>query len=84
MATQLDRLKTAFSEALGLPPNPDFDSLEYAKSAGWDSVAHMKLVSEIESAFDLMLDTDDVIGMSSFSVAKDIVTKSGVDLNAAQ
>lgn len=84
MATRLDRLKSAFSEALALPPDTNFDSLEYAKSAGWDSVAHMKLVSEIENAFDIMLDTDDVIGMSSFPIAKDIVAKYGVDLNSAQ
>ncbi len=83
MPTNTDRLKTAFSEALGLAPNANFDELEYAKTRGWDSVAHMRLVSEIESAFDIMLDTDDVIGMSSFGVAKDIVVKYGVDLAAA-
>ena len=84
MATKLERLKTAFSDALGVTPDAKFDDLAYAKSAGWDSVAHMKLVSEIEEAFDIMLDTDDVIGMSSFPVAKDIVAKYGVDLNAPQ
>jgi len=84
MATKLDRLKTAFSDSLGVASDVKFDDLAYAKSAGWDSVAHMKLVSEIENAFDIMLDTDDVIGMSSFPVAKDIVTKYGVDLNSPQ
>lgn len=84
MTTRLDRLKNAFSEALGTSPTVNFESLEYAKSSGWDSVAHMKLVSEIENAFDIMLDTDDVIGMSSFRVAKEIVSKYGVDLNSAQ
>jgi len=32
------------------------------KTPGWDSVAHMRLVAEIESAFDIMMDTEDVIG----------------------
>ncbi|HVW10525.1 MAG TPA: acyl carrier protein [Bryobacteraceae bacterium] len=84
MATKLDSLKTAFSDALGVAPDTKFDDLAYAKSAGWDSVAHMKLVSEIENVFDIMLDTDDVIGMSSFPVAKDIVAKYGVDLDSPQ
>jgi acyl carrier protein len=84
MPTNADRLKTAFSEALGVAPDANFDELEYAKTRGWDSVAHMRLVSEIENVFDIMLDTDDVIGMSSFPVAKEIVAKYGVDLSAAQ
>lgn len=83
MPTNADRLKTAFSEALGVAPDTNFDQLEYAKTRGWDSVAHMRLVSEIENTFDIMLDTDDVIGMSSFPVAKDIVAKYGIDLSAA-
>lgn len=80
--TGLDRLKATFTESLGLAPDVSFDSLEYAKTPGWDSVAHMRLVAEIENAFDIMLDTEDVIAMSSFGVAKDIVTKYGVSLDA--
>jgi acyl carrier protein len=82
MTTGLDRLKNCFCEALGVGPNADFDDLEYAGKSGWDSVAHMKLVAEIESTFDIMLDTDDVINMSSFRVAKEIVPKYGVALDS--
>jgi hypothetical protein len=42
----------------------------------------MRLVAEIESAFDIMLDTEDVIGMSSFGAAKEIVSKYGVSLDS--
>jgi acyl carrier protein len=84
MTTGLDRLSNAFVEALGVSPDAAFDDLEYAKTPGWDSVAHMRLVAEIESAFDIMLDTDDVINMSSFRVAKEIVSKYGVSLDSAQ
>ena len=58
------------------------DSLAYGQP-GWDSVAHMALIAAIERAFDIMLETDDVIGMSSFAVAKTIVAKHGIDVNAA-
>ena len=84
MKTRLDDLKNAFSEALGTSPDANFDNLEYARTPGWDSVAHMKLISGIETAFDIMLDTDDVINMSSFRVAKEIVSKYGIDLDSAQ
>ena len=74
-----EELRTAFTNAIGLSPEADFDSLAYGKTDGWDSVAHMSLVAEIESTFDVMLDTDDVIGMSSFPEAKRILRRYGVD-----
>jgi len=55
------------------------DDLQYS-SPGWDSVGHMTLVAIIEKTFDIMLDTDDVIGMSSFMKAKEIIAKHGIAL----
>jgi acyl carrier protein len=74
-----ERLKSVFTAALGLAPEVDASSLAYAQHPAWDSVAHMQLVSAIENEFDIMLDTDDVIGMSSFAEAARIVRKSGVE-----
>jgi acyl carrier protein len=76
----IDKLKNAFVTVLGVSPDGDFDSMAYGHTPGWDSVAHMALISEIETAFDIMLATDDVIGMSSFAKAKEIVTQNGVTL----
>jgi acyl carrier protein len=77
-----DKLKDAFAQSLGLNGVADFDHLAYGSTTGWDSVAHMALVASIESAFDIMLSTDDVIDMSSFSKAKQIVAKYGVAFDA--
>jgi acyl carrier protein len=76
---QTEKLRTAFTNAIGIAPETDFDSVAYAKTDGLDSIAHMALVAEVESTFDIMLDTDDVIGMSSFPEAKRILEKYGVD-----
>jgi acyl carrier protein len=76
---QTEKLKTAFTTAIGIPMESDFDSVAYGKTEGWDSVAHMALVAGIESTFDIMIETEDVIGMSSFLEAKKILTKYGVD-----
>jgi acyl carrier protein len=73
-----DKLQTIFSEALGLPAEVDWATLAYRKVPEWDSVAHMQLVGEIEEAFGVMLDTTDVLGMSSFAAARDILSKYGV------
>lgn len=78
--SNLDRLRVAFRTALGLAGDYDVDSLEYRGIDKWDSLAHMTLVAEIEDAFDVMIDTDEVIDMSSFGHARDILRKHDVDI----
>lgn len=71
-------LERAFSEALGLDDGVEFEKLKYRGIEQWDSVAHMALVAAIEEAFDIMLETEDVIDMSSFVRAREILAKHGV------
>lgn len=70
------KLKKIFSESLGIDIATVNDQLRYAEIPQWDSVAHMALVAAIEEGFDIMIDTDDVIDMSSFEKAKQIVEKN--------
>jgi acyl carrier protein len=46
-------------------------------------VAHMALVVELESEFDVMLDTDDILAMSSVAKAREILGRLGVGFDAA-
>lgn len=80
--SSLEKLKSAFISALALPLDADVINAEYGETEGWDSVAHMALVAEIESVFDIMLDTEQVIGMSTFSKAWEIVTQHGIAVGA--
>jgi acyl carrier protein len=73
------KLVQCFTESLGLDASAVNDALAYGAIAEWDSRAHMALVAEIETAFDLMLDTDDIIAMSSFGETKSILAKYGVE-----
>ena len=69
------RLKKVFSESLGIDKNQVVDDLEYNTIQEWDSVGHMSLIAAIEEEFDIMIETDDIIDMSSFKIAKKIVAK---------
>lgn len=73
-----DRLTKSFVESLGISAEQVTDALAYQSIKQWDSVGHMALVAGIETEFNVMLDTDDIIGMSSVSVAKQILQKHGV------
>ncbi|MAZ57183.1 MAG: acyl carrier protein [Gammaproteobacteria bacterium] len=69
------RLKKVFSESLGVDLEIIQDTLEYNTISEWDSIGHMSLIAAIEEEFDIMIETDDIIDMSSFKIAKDIVKK---------
>ena len=74
-----DKLKQAFVEALQVNSSVITDSLAYEGIREWDSVAHMQLVAALEEAFDIMLDTDDIIDMSSFEKAQEILKKYNIE-----
>ena len=73
--TSDERLREAFANGLGIDAARVNDALAYNSIREWDSVAHMALIAELERAFDVMLDTDDVIDMSSVGKAKEILAK---------
>lgn len=68
-------IEQVFSETLGIGLDMISDDLEYNTIKEWDSVAHMALIAALEDAFDIMIETDDVIDMSSVGMAKKILGK---------
>jgi acyl carrier protein len=71
------RLRNTFVEALALGEDVDVENLKYREIEEWDSVGHMALVAAIEDEFDVQFDTDQVIDMSSFKVALDMLRVLG-------
>jgi acyl carrier protein len=69
------KLYNVFSQALNIGLDKVSDNLTYNTIPEWDSVAHMALVAAIENAFDIMMDTDDIVDMSSVAKSKEILTK---------
>jgi acyl carrier protein len=72
------RLEDIFSETLGIDAARVVDGLEYNSIKEWDSVAHMALIAALEEAYDIMLETEDVIDMSSVGRAREILAKYSV------
>jgi acyl carrier protein len=67
------RLAEAFRIALELPPEVDVERLAYGKHPHWDSIGHMALVAEIEDAFGVTFGTDDVLQLSSYAKAAELL-----------
>ena len=69
------RLIQVFRETLDLAPDVAVEDLKYRDLPAWNSVGHMQLVAAIESEFDLMLETEEIIAMSSFLEAERTVAR---------
>ena len=72
------KLRRAFANGLSISEESVNETLQYASTSGWDSVAHMALIASLDSTFDIMLDTDDVLDLSSYPKAREILGKYGV------
>jgi acyl carrier protein len=71
------KLADVFRRALDIPSDVDVTTLAYGKDERWDSIGHMVLVAEIEDAYGVLLDTEDVIGLSSFQAAVELLERLG-------
>ena len=76
-----ENLYSAFCESLNISPNLVNDDLKYNSIPEWDSVAHMVLISVIEEKFNVMLDTNDILDLSSVGQAQVILEKHGVSFS---
>jgi acyl carrier protein len=54
------------------------NNLTYRSISGWDSVGHMVLIAGLEEAFDIMIDTNDILDFSSYEKGKQILKKYDV------
>ena len=70
--SNIEKYINAFVESLEVK-REGVEALKYQEIEEWDSVGHMSLVTAIEDAFDIMMDTDDIIEFNSFKKGKEIL-----------
>ena len=68
-----------FIEIFSISESDLSEKLIYNSIPAWDSVGHMTLIAELEEAFDIMLEMDDIIDLSSYKKGFELVAKYGVD-----
>lgn len=77
--TNLEKYKNAFVEGLEIDAD-GVESLVFEGIPEWDSVGHMSLIACIEEAFDIMMETDDIIDLNSFEKGIELLKKYGVEI----
>lgn len=68
------KYNAAFCETLQISED-QLTGLTYQSTPAWDSVGHMTLIAALEDAFDIMMETDDIIDLSSYEKGMEILTQ---------
>ena len=77
--TPKEQYDQAFIESFSIDEQSLNDTLEYNSVEEWDSVGHMSLIAELEEAFDIMMEMDDIIDFSSYKKGFELIAKYGVE-----
>ncbi len=73
--TNLEKYNQAFIENFEVTED-QLPGLKYQDVKAWDSVGHMGLIATLEDAFDIMMDTDDIINFESWEKGREILAGS--------
>ena len=74
-----EKYDISFTEAFSIDKKKLEKNLEYNSIDEWDSIGHMTLMSGLEDAFKIALETDDIIDFSSYEKGKEILKKYKVN-----
>ena len=71
----LQKYQKVFIESLNIDSKKFNQKLQYNEIPEWDSIGHMTLISNLETAFKITIDNDDVLDFSSFKKGMQILKK---------
>ncbi len=77
----LKKYKQIFIKVFSIKDIKKIENLKYQDVEEWDSIGHMTLMSELENAFNISIETDDIVDFSSYKKGQEILEKYKVKLN---
>jgi acyl carrier protein len=81
MSSSIDKkLKTILAKVLFIDEAKISDELSRKTVKEWDSMAHLMLVSEIESVFEVTMDDDDIMEIQTVADIKKTLQKLGINI----
>jgi acyl carrier protein len=78
--TNKDKYNQIFIDCFSVSEETLNENFTYQCVPAWDSVGHMGMVAAIEDVFNIMMETEDIIEFSSYTVGIEKLKKYGVDI----
>ncbi len=78
--SNLEKYQDVFVRVLETTPDALNENFTFSNVEQWDSVAHLNLISELEEAFDVLFESEDILHFGSYENGLLILKRYGVDL----
>ena len=78
--TNQEKYDKIFCDTFQVAPD-QLSTLAFKETPLWDSVGHLTLISALEDAFDILLETEDMMEFSSYQKGIEILQKYEVYFN---
>ncbi|WP_345811780.1 acyl carrier protein [Paraburkholderia sp. PREW-6R] len=69
-----------FMDSFSVPQSALNAEFVYQCVPAWDSVGHMGMIAALEEAFDVMMETEDIIEFGSYTIGIEKLKKYGVEV----
>ena len=75
--TNIEKYKNTFAATFETDQEKVTDFV-YKDTSEWDSIAHMMLMSGLEDTFDIELEPDDMLAITSYTAGMEVLKKKGI------
>lgn len=77
--TNKDKYHQIFMDIFEVNDNELNENFTFKNVDKWDSLTHLTLISELEDAFDVMFETDDILHFGGFMNGIEILKRYGIE-----
>lgn len=75
----LEKYKEIFKSVFGVKESDLNSEFVFGSVESWNSLAHLTLISELEDAFDVLFETEDILHFGGYENGIRILKSYGVD-----
>lgn len=76
--TAIEKYNNIFMDIFSVEASALNEHFTFKEVENWDSMSHLSLITELEDAFDVMFETEDIIHYGSYLNGLEILKKYGV------
>lgn len=78
----LNMYKKIFQDLFGVEDAALDETFNFKDIEAWDSLTHLSLISELEAAFDVMFETEDILHFGGYLNGMEILKRYGVSFES--
>ena len=76
-----EKYQKVFQEIFNVSENKLNEGFNFKNVDSWDSFAHLALISELEEAFEVMFESEDILHFGGYMNGMEILKRYGVDFD---